>query len=371
MRHLIKKTLTLCIVTMSFIYTDTAPAQEKKHVSILDIFRVKSQNSKAHVQKIIVKKKRVKKTAKKRVKAKPKTKITTDPAIQLASVKSPKSLNAQSVLIIGDFMANGLASGLKQILENDENRVVIDKTNGSSGLIRTDFYNWNTEIKNITEREKPQAIVVMIGTNDRQGLTVGESVLTVRSNEWLTEYNQRVAEFANNVRKAGVPVLWVGLPPFQKADMNTDILVFNDIYQKNVMRISGKFIDIWDGFSDDQGAFSTSGADYNGQIMQLRTSDGINLTPSGKQKIAFLVEKQLNLLLKDEKKIITLEPTQNMNYMLTAYTQFICQFLQKVGLAPQFSQYITTPDHQKIIRTKPISLLDPAFDGGNELLGAP
>ncbi|TIM80838.1 MAG: DUF459 domain-containing protein, partial [Mesorhizobium sp.] len=59
----------------------------------------------------------------------------------------------------------------------------------------------------------------------------------------------------------------------------------------------GEFVDIWDGFVDEEGAFVTSGPDINGQPVRLRTDDGIRVSKAGKRKLAFYAEKPLLKIL--------------------------------------------------------------------------
>src|SRR5690606_30006857 len=77
----------------------------------------------------------------------------------------------------------------------------------------------------------------------------------------------------------------------------SDMIAFNDIYRRIVTDAGGEFVDVWDGFVDEKGAFVVNGPDMNGQPAQLRSSDGINVTRPGRRKIAFYAEKPLNRLL--------------------------------------------------------------------------
>ena len=79
--------------------------------------------------------------------------------------------------------------------------------------------------------------------------------------------------------------------------MSADMLAFNDIYRKVAEAAGGQFVDVWDGFVDENGKFVASGPDMNGQPTQLRADDGINVTRAGKRKIAFFVEKPLQQAL--------------------------------------------------------------------------
>jgi hypothetical protein len=137
------------------------------------------------------------------------------------------------------------------------------------------------------------------------------------------------------------------MPSFKVSSMSADMLAFNDIYRSAAEEVGGEFIDIWDGFIDENGAFAVVGPDMNGQRVRLRGSDGINLTSAGKRKVAFYVERPLNKLLG--------------NAAAPGLASLGPQTGPAIGLG--------LLDPSEIDRTPPISLNDPALDGSGALFG--
>lgn len=220
----------------------------------------------------------------------------TAPAAQ-AEPAVDKLDNARVVLVVGDFLAGGLAEGLEAAYAKSPGVRIVDQSNGSSGFVRDDFYDWNSEIDPILEEVDPAVVVVMIGSNDRQQLVVDGRHERPQSEAWIEEYTSRVTDFAATIKDAGIPLVWTGLPPFKSSSMSSDMLAFNDIHKQAVETVGGTFVDIWEGFVDENGAFTFTGPDINGQSVRLRGSDGINLTRAGRRKVAFYVEKPLSKLL--------------------------------------------------------------------------
>lgn len=256
---------------------------------------------------------------------------------------------ARTVLVIGDFIGSGLAEALTTVFAENPSIRVVDRTNGSSGFVRDDFYNWPAEIVPLLEAETPAAVVVMMGANDRQEMRVGDVREPRRSENWTKAYEARVATLAKAVREKSIPLLWVGLPAFKSTSVSSDILAFNDIYRNAAESVGGIFVDIWDGFVDENGAFVTTGPDMNGQPVRLRSGDnGINLTKAGKRKVAFYAEKPLE-------KILGTGPVP---------------LIGGLGLAGLPDMTLDPRLQPAIDRTSPISLTDPELDGGDELLGA-
>lgn len=261
-----------------------------------------------------------------------------------------KTPDARTVLVVGDFMAGGLAEGLDTAFADNPAVKVVSRSNGSSGFVRDDFYNWPAQIKSVIDAEKPAVVVVMLGSNDRQQMRVGDVREQPRSENWTKEYERRTDALGKAIQDAKVPFLWVGMPAFRVPKMNSDMLAFNDIYHSAAQKHGGEFVDVWDGFVDENGAFVTSGPDINGQPVRLRSDDGINVTKAGKRKLAFYMEKPLA-------KILGLAAPGSVTTVSAPAGAPV--EAPKPAAAPVI-----------VDRTAPMLLGDPALDGGSELLGA-
>jgi hypothetical protein len=184
----------------------------------------------------------------------------------------------------------------------------------------------------------------MLGTNDRQQMTVGDVREPPLSDNWTRQYQARTDALAALVRQRGLPLIWVGLPASKSAKTSSDLLAFNDIYRKSAETVGGTFIDIWDGFVDENGAFVMNGPDMNGQPVRLRGSDGVSLSKPGKRKVAFYVEKPLNKLLGSET-------------------------VPAPGVPGPETAGPASPANIDVDRTAPMAIDDPELDGGQTLLG--
>ncbi|WFP65127.1 DUF459 domain-containing protein [Mesorhizobium sp. WSM4904] len=281
---------------------------------------------------------------------KPKKKPKPRPPAEPETPIVEKTPDARVVLVVGDFLASGLAEGLDTAFADNPAVRIVSRSNGSSGFVRDDFYNWPAEIKSLIETEKPSVVVVMLGSNDRQQMRVGDVREQPRSENWTKEYERRTDALGKAIQDSKVPFLWVGMPAFRVAKMTSDMLAFNDIYHSAAQAHGGEFVDVWDGFVDENGAFVTSGPDINGQPVRLRSDDGINVTKAGKRKLAFYTEKPLA-------KILGLAAPGSVTTVSAP-----------AGAPVEASKPAATP--VIVDRTPPMLLSDPALDGGTELLGA-
>jgi len=259
-----------------------------------------------------------------------------------------KDPNARKILIIGDFVGNGIAWGLNQALANEPKLAVIEQTKDPSGLIRQDTYDWNKELLGILNAQNPDIVVVSLGVNDRQELRVDEERYPVRSDEWLAAYEQRIDAMTDTLEVYGRPFFWVSAPPLRGEDATSDIAFFNGLIEPRVTAAGGHFIDVWNGFTNASGQYITTGPDIEGQVKALRTSDGINFTSIGKQKLAYYVERDIR-----------------------RHTGIGAGTVELVASSTQASTIEIGPDGKKRLVGPVISLSDPPPGASLTLAGAP
>jgi len=266
---------------------------------------------------------------------------TPAPAEKLASAKT--------ILVVGDFLANGLGDGLQDAFATSPGVAIQTRGNIASGLVRTDYYDWQAQLPKMLDASKPAIVVVTLGANDRQQMNAPGLNEKFGSDIWFLAYEERVQAFAKLVTGRHIPLLWVGLPPFGSDDMTADVVKLNQLYQSQVESAGGEFVDLWGGFTDDDGKFLITGSDINGQQVRLRTADGVNMTDAGRRKMAFYAEKPIRRLLGDQASpdIVRLDTGNAMDPAVLPHAE------------------TSEPDN----RTLPISLSDPDLDGGAVLLG--
>ncbi|MEE9314997.1 MAG: DUF459 domain-containing protein [Rhizobiaceae bacterium] len=266
-----------------------------------------------------------------------------------APIVVEKLETAKNVLVVGDFFSGALASGLDKAFKELVDVKVVDKSNGNSGFVRNDIIDWPATLAATIAENKPAYIVAMLGSNDRQLMRENGAKLKKRTPEWDEAYKKRVEALGEVLKASRVPYIWVGLPPVRFKSMNKDFLFFNELYGKAAQSRNGRFIDIWDGFSDAEGNYSRSGPDVNGQIVLLRPKDGINLTKAGRQRLAYYVQGQIEKAISSG----------------GAYVNSSLAFDIEDNL-PKTSTY----NPKRTGKTVVISLDDPASDGAQILAGA-
>jgi hypothetical protein len=204
-----------------------------------------------------------------------------------------KDEDARRILVVGDFVAGAVARGLDQAFAEESGLMIINRSNGNSGLVRDDYYDWGRVLPGFLDEEKPDIVVVVIGSNDRQQITRGGKRYAPLSESWEKIYARRIAGIADTLKVSARPFFWVGAPPMRGRSASRDMSHFNGLYKSAVVEAGGFFIDVWNGFTDENGNFVSSGPDVDGQLRALRTKDGINFTRAGRLKLAFFVEREI------------------------------------------------------------------------------
>jgi hypothetical protein len=67
----------------------------------------------------------------------------------------------------------------------------------------------------------------------------------------------------------------------------------NEHYRQEAEKVHISYVDIWDGFVDEEGRYSQQGPDFEGQIRQLRSGDGVYFTRFGARKLGHYLEREI------------------------------------------------------------------------------
>jgi len=128
-----------------------------------------------------------------------------------------------------------------------------------------------------------------------RGATIGTHEF--RSEKWVELYGKRIDDTINAAKAKGAAVIWVGLPPIRGARSTSDAIFLNDMYRSRAEKNGAVYVDVWDGFADEGGRFTTMGPDFEGQIRRLRSADGVHYTQAGARKLAHFVEREVRRVL--------------------------------------------------------------------------
>ena len=158
----------------------------------------------------------------------------------------------------------------------------------ASGLERPDVFNWFTRVEEVMQKEKPRAVVVMLGGNDDHGfmtgLPEGREVGSFGSPSWRAEYRRRVAVVMDTVTRRGAQLVWIGLPISRDAEQTLRYDVINAIVQTEAAKRKGRvaYLDTYFFFAGADGGYAQYVEDSTGKLVKMRADDGVHFErPAG------------------------------------------------------------------------------------------
>lgn len=219
--------------------------------------------------------------------------IAKSPAVKQVD----KNPDARRILVVGDFFAASLATGLAESFAQDRTVAIDTATNAVSGFVRYDNFNWENHLPKVLDDSdlggRADLIVIMMGGNDRQFFR-SPSRISLDTDAWRTQYEANVNNFARKLAEKELPIIWVGMPPVRGPKTSAHLSNLTGIFKSSAEDIGGRYVDIWDAFANDKGVYDANGPDINGQQTQLRRNDGFGLTSSGREKLTFFVKRQVD-----------------------------------------------------------------------------
>lgn len=199
-----------------------------------------------------------------------------------------------SVAVVGDSLANDLANGLEDNFAGKPVQV-IKLTQFATGLVRTDYFNWNGTVRNALRHGDANIVIVVLGGNDNQPIRIDGRRLDPLTKEWRAEYTRRVGHFMDTIRKSRGKLYWVGMPDVRSDKLGNAYRAMNAIYKREAGRRGLKYIDIWGKFHAKDSAYSSFGMSLEGVKRQIRKDDGMHFTEDGRRVFADYVSRTIGL----------------------------------------------------------------------------
>lgn len=193
-------------------------------------------------------------------------------------------------LVIGDGLAQGLATGLTDAFKQDGAIRIVEQTNYSFSLYRSGNFDWGAELEKTLQANPAQIVIMMSGVNDGRPIRTNDGSFKAGTPGWREAYGRTVEKIIKKLKSLNAPVYWVGMPVMSGGANNETMEAINEVLREKTYLNGVRFVDTWSGFADQFGGYSAYGPDLSGQSKRLRENDGVYFTAAGNRKLAHYLE---------------------------------------------------------------------------------
>jgi hypothetical protein len=177
----------------------------------------------------------------------------------------------------------------------------------SSGLTNPTFFDWPSHAEKEMARLNPEVVVFIIGANDYLAPTTTTTTTTTSTTvdpsspsavnttvpvaaaaePWKVDYAQRVDAMLTSLSAPDRTVIWVGPPPFKNEQNNAAIQQISEVSKAVIaMHPNAVFVDDYAMFLDVNGKYTDRLPDANGNLIPVRSGDGVHFTTEGGNQLA-------------------------------------------------------------------------------------
>ena len=213
----------------------------------------------------------------------------TEPATPLIAPLVIVDETVTRILVIGDSMAGGLGAGMTRVAQGETDIQIVNRFNESSAITRPDVYDWAAAIPKIMDGKNFNAVVVLIGINDRQDIRSANGRLKFNTPEWIAAYQTNIDAIASALAAQNVKVFWLGEPPMADAAYDADMKLVTSLQKARVVAKGATFIDTRPAFSNPDGSYMEFGPDDKGEVKRLRQRDGVTFLKQGNSKFGQVI----------------------------------------------------------------------------------
>lgn len=189
------------------------------------------------------------------------------------------------VLLTGDSLMESLGPQMRDALSGYSNLTLIPIGKKSTGLSRSDFYNWPAVLKQHLVADKPHVVIMWVGTNDPQGIYGMTGLGEPCSKAWQLAYLGKIREIFKLVRLHKARFILMGPPVVGDPKLNAQLADINRLMAWACKREGICYIDTRAILGDSHGGFHLQGKLPNGQMALLRTADRVHITADGNKRV--------------------------------------------------------------------------------------
>jgi hypothetical protein len=204
------------------------------------------------------------------------TTTTTIPPLRVPTAEEPLQ-----VVVAGDSTAKSLGDALIGRTTDVAELSFTNDGRVSTGLARSDYFNWGARMQEIIATESPEVVVFMVGANDGQSILEGDGTVVAQfgTPEWTEAYRQRVAGIMDLAAGDGRRLVWVGEPNVGTGNVQEAVTIGNQLAQEEAAsRPWVTYVDVAAMLAGPDGGFSEYLTLPDGSTVRCYSGDGVHLS---------------------------------------------------------------------------------------------
>lgn len=199
----------------------------------------------------------------------------------LVPVRVPSPSEPLRIVVAGDSTAKSLGDSLIGSITDLPELSVTNEGKVSTGLSRSDYFNWGARMQEIVATDAPEVVVFMVGANDGQAILDGDGTVVAQFDtpEWTEAYRQRVAGMMDLVGGEGRRMVWVGEPNVGTGNVQRAVEIGNRLAaEAAATRPWVTYVDVAALLAGPDGGFSEFITLPDGSTARCYAGDGVHLT---------------------------------------------------------------------------------------------
>ena len=198
------------------------------------------------------------------------------------------------VWVIGDSLTPPVGTALRALGTASGLMWVSVEAWGGTGLARPDIFDWSAFIDDNPPPFTPDVVVVLLGANDGQGMASPAGWLEFGTPEWDARYATLVAGFTDQLLALSLRVYWVGQPIMGGPNLDSRMRHISQILREQAaLSLEARFIEAYSVLQGEDGGFAADLPDAQGNLVAVRSADGIHLTAAGGERVAKRILEEL------------------------------------------------------------------------------
>lgn len=204
------------------------------------------------------------------------TTTTTLPPVRVPTAEAPLR-----VVVAGDSTAKSLGEELQKAVTDLPELQVVVEGKVSTGLARSDYFNWGARLAEIVQEDDPEVVLFMVGANDGQSILDGDGTIVAQFDRpnWEEEYRRRIAGIMDLTAGGARRMIWVGEPNVGTGNVQRAIEIGNRVAEEEAAsRPWVTYFDVAALVAGEDGAYSEFITLPDGSTARCYAGDGVHLS---------------------------------------------------------------------------------------------